>query len=122
MIYAEQSDYEALYGSAPDDFAQLARKASHSIDILTYNRIAAAGFEHLTDYQRTTITECCCEMVKFYSDNAGMLDMPMSSYSINGVSMQFGLNPTVYSRSGLILPQTAYGMLMSTGLCFGGLK
>ena len=122
QTYATESDYLKYYTIVPDDFEQLANKASRIIDTLTYNRIIAAGFENLTEFQRETITECCCEIVQFYDDNVDILDSVLNSYSINGVSMQFNTNLNVCVKNSCVLRTNTYGRLMSTGLCYGGLR
>ena len=121
QTYAKQSDYLRYYTVAPNNFEQLAYKASRNIDILTYNRIYATGFENLTEFQRETIIECCCEMIQFYDDNVDMLDSVLNSYSINGVSMQFNTNLNVCIKNGCVLRKNTYEKLMSTGLCYGGI-
>ncbi|MBQ8132919.1 MAG: hypothetical protein IJ192_00670 [Clostridia bacterium] len=122
MIYAAEEDYRKFYQNVPESFEQLVRRASRNIDILTYCRINGIGWDNLTDFQRDTITEACCDMVQFMSENGDLLDTPLNSYSINGVSMQFQFNPTVYCSKGVIMRQNTYSMLMSTGLCYGGLR
>lgn len=122
MTYAKQSDYLKYYTVVPDNFEQLAHKASRDIDALTYNRIIEQGFDNLTEFQRETITECCCEMIQFYDDNVDILDSVLDSYSINGVAMQFKTNLNVCIKNGCVLRLNTYGKLMSTGLCYGGLK
>lgn len=119
--YVEQSDYLKYYTVVPDNFEQLANKASRIIDTLTYNRIVATGYENLTEFQRETITECCCEIVQFYDDNVDILDSVLNSYSINGVSMQFNTNLNICIKNGCVIRTNTYGRLMSTGLCYGGI-
>lgn len=96
-------------------------KTDSAIDVLTYSRINAIGFENLTEFQQRIINECAFEIAQFFLDNKDVLDMPLSAYSINGVSMQFNFNKTVHCSNGVIVPETAYRKLMSTNLCYGGL-
>lgn len=121
QTYAAESDYLKYYTVVPENFEQLANKASRIIDTLTYNRIVAKGFDNLTEFQRETITECCCEIVQFYDDNVDILNSVLNSYSINGVSMQFQTNLNVCVKNGCVLRSNTYGRLMSTGLCYGGI-
>lgn len=118
-VYATELDYLKLNAALPDNFPQLAEKASRAIDTLTFNRIVDTGFDSLTEFQQQTITECCCDIVKFYDDNADMLDMVFNSYSINGVSMQLDFNAALYKRSGVLIRSSTYNRLMTTGLCCG---
>lgn len=96
-------------------------RTDSAIDILTYSRINAIGFENLTEFQQRIINECAFEIAQFFLDNKDVLDMSLSAYSINGVSMQFNFNKTVHCSNGVIVPETSYRKLMSTNLCYGGL-
>lgn len=120
MVYATSQDYLNYYTAVPGEFDRLAQKASRDIDTLTHCRINGIGWENLTDFQRETITEVCCDIVQFTDENSELLDVPLSSYSVNGVSMQFKFNPTVYCSGGVIMRQSTYSRLVSTGLCYAG--
>ncbi len=120
MVYATSQDYLNYYTVVPDDFDRLAAKASRNIDTLTRCRINGIGWERLTEFQREAVTEVCCDMVQFMDENRELLDTPLSSYSINGVSMQFSFNPTVFVQGGIIMRQSTYGRLVTTGLCYAG--
>ena len=120
MIYATSQDYLNYYTAVPDDFSRLVQKASRDIDTLTYCRINGIGWENLTDFQREAVTEACCDIVQFMDENRELLCTPLSSYSINGVSMQFSFNPTVFVQSGIVMRQSTYGRLVSTGFCCAG--
>ena len=121
MVYATKEDYLKYYTVVPENFDRFAESASINIDILTFNRIVSTGWENLTDYQRSTIIECTCEIIQFMDDNIDVLDSVLSSYSINGVSMQFKFNPTIFIQNGIVMRQSTYGQLMSTGLCYRGI-
>lgn len=120
MVYATSQDYLNYYTAVPDEFDRLVQKVSRDIDTLTHYRINGIGWENLTDFQRETITEVCCDIVQFTDENSELLDVPLSSYSVNGVSMQFKFNPTVYCSGGVIMRQSTYSRLVSTGLCYAG--
>ena len=66
------------------------RQASRHVDALTFNRIVGRGFSSLTEYQQEIIREVVCQQADFETENADMIASVLSSYSINGVSMQFG--------------------------------
>lgn len=122
MEYATEIDYLKIYDSLPNEFHTLVRKASRIIDVLTYNRVLAQGFNNLTALQQRTITECCCEIIQFYYENSDTLDSAFNSYSINGVSMQFNTNSSaIYQRDGIIIRADTYSRLLSTGLCYRGI-
>lgn len=95
--------------------------ANNAIDVLTYSRINAIGFENLTPFQQRIVSECAFEIAEFLLENREILDTPLSSYSINGVSMQFKFNQTVHCSNGVVVPETTYRKIMSTNLCYGGL-
>lgn len=122
MVYATSQDYLNYYTVVPEDFDCLAQKASRDIDTLTYCRINDIGWNDLTSFQREAVTEVCCDIVRFMDENRELLNTPLSSYNINGVSMQFSFNPTIFVQSGIIMRQSTYGRLVSTGLCYGGLR
>lgn len=125
MYINENSDlFECFFAGEGRDFISIKRKliyqAEKMIDVITHNRIHAVGWENLTPYQQNTILECTCEIIRFLYENKDMIETPLASYSVNGVSMQFRFNSTVYSQSGVIMPLTTYARLMSTGLCYAG--
>lgn len=120
MIYASQEDYLRYYTDVPKNFEHLVAKASRDIDTLTHCRINGIGWDSLTEFQREAVTEVCCDIVQFMDENRELLNTPLSSYNINGVSMQFSFNPTVFVQDGIIMRQSTYGRLVSTGLCYAG--
>ncbi len=115
MSYLTNEQVTAL--SLPED---VILKTDSAIDILTYSRINATGFENLTAFQQRVIRECAVEIAKFFLANKDVLDIPLSSYSINGVAMQFNFNEAVYYRNGVIIPKITYKKLLLTDLCRGG--
>lgn len=116
MSYLTNAQIEELNLSG-----DIVSKTDSSIDVLTYSRINAIGFENLTEFQQRIVNECAVEIAQFFLDNKDVLDVPLSAYSINGVSMQFNFNKTVHCSNGVIVPETTYRKLMSTNLCYGGL-
>lgn len=120
MTYATSQDYLNYYTVVPEDFDRLAQKASRDIDTLTHCRINGIGWDGLTDFQRDAVTEVCCDMVQFADENRELFQAPLSSYSINGVTMQLRFNQTVFVQGGIVMPQRSYGRLLSTGLCYAG--
>lgn len=120
MVYATQEDYLRYYSELPDDFDRLAARASRDIDTVTHCRINGIGWDSLTEFQHEAISEACCDIVHFVDENRDLLDVPLSSYSVNGVSMQFKFNPTIYSSGGTVMPLSTYSRLLSTGLCYAG--
>ena len=93
------------------------RQASRHIDSLTYNRIVGRGFSNLSMFQQDVIKEVVCMQAEFEYENADELEMILSSYSINGVSAQFGNSWNVFTEKGIAMKRDVYTMLCQTGLC-----
>jgi hypothetical protein len=101
-----------------DKAEQWLYRASRDIDTLTFNRIPArGGLAQLTPFQREIVTEVCCRLAIFESENAELLNSAVTSYSINGVSTSFGSGWGVTTKNGIVLPVNLYQYLCQTGLC-----
>ena len=120
--YATQAEYAELFPDAPEVTDTELRQASRHIDTLTFNRIVEEGLSSLTEFQLTLIKEVCCLQARFEAENADLINAVLSSYSINGVSMQFGGDSgNVYVETGVAMMKSTYGLLKQTGLCYRGL-
>lgn len=121
MTYATLEDWLRLApDTCPEDSGAAEawlRQASHDVDALTFNRIVARGFENLTDFQREIVTEVTCRLAAWERANCDLLDSPLSGYSINGVSAQFGETAGVTVQDGVIVPRRLCRLLEQTGLC-----
>lgn len=118
--YVTPEYYRDIYkGSAvPDDELDTAlRQASRHIDSLTYNRIVGRGFSNLTPFQQDVIREVICQQADFEHENADEINTILSSYSINGVSAQFGSSWNIYTDKGVAMKRDVYALLSQTGLC-----
>ncbi len=118
--YADPVYYRETYGgtTVPEESLEKAlRQASRHIDSLTYNRIVGRGFENLTDFQKEVIREVICQQADFEYENADEINTILSSYSINGVSAQFGSSWNVFTGKGIAMKRDIYSMLSQTGLC-----
>lgn len=93
------------------------RQASRHIDSLTYNRIMGRGMDALTDFQRDVIREAVCRQAEFEYENADEISTVLSSYSINGVSAQFGSSWNIFTDKGIAMMRDTYSLLEQTGLC-----
>lgn len=96
------------------------RNACRAVDSLTFNRIVKAGFDNLTEFQQELIREAVRLHANFAHDNAELLNSPLSSYSISGVSMSFDRSKIV-TVGGVTTTSEVYNLLMQTGLCYRGL-
>jgi len=113
-MYLNPDEYD---GSVPqDELESCLRRACRDIDSFTFNRIVKAGFENLTDFQQELIKEAVRLHTDFIYDNAELLNSPLSSYSISGVSMSFDRSKIV-TVNGITTSREVYGLLMQTGLC-----
>lgn len=115
--YATAEDYTALFSDKDEPTAAVLRSASRHIDSLTFNRIVAAGFDNLTGWQQEVIKEAVCRQAQFETEHADVIDSVLSSYAINGVSMQFGESWNVYVQDGIAIRRDVYALLEQTGLC-----
>lgn len=120
MTYATCDDWAMMGENCPDGEQEAVKwlcRASRDIDTLTFNRIVERGFENLTDFQREVVTEVTCCLAGWERANSDLLDSPLSGYSINGVSAQFGAAAGVTVQDGVIIPRHLYRLLEQTGLC-----
>lgn len=123
--YASEVYYEVNYGGSliPEDKLRRALiQASRHVDTLTYNRIAGSGFDNLTEFQKDVIREVVCRLADFEHENADEISSVLSSYSINGVSAQFGSSWNVFIDRGIAMKRDDYALLCQTGLCCGLLR
>lgn len=117
--YVTEQEYTELgYSKIATNYLNIKLKeASNKIDLLTFNRINGIGFNNLTEYQKYVVKECVCATADFYEENADLIDSVLQSYSINGVSMQFGNSWNVLVENGVAIKKDIYKKLESTGLC-----
>lgn len=118
--YATPEYYTDTYGGTlilENDIERALQIASRHIDSLTYNRIVGRGFSSLTQFQRDIIQDVVCQQADFETENADEINSVLSSYSINGVSAQFGSSWNVFTDKGVAMKRDLYALLCQTGLC-----
>ena len=118
--YVTVEYYQNIYGGNAIPGADLARvlqEASRHIDALTYNRIVGRGFFRLTEFQQEIIREAVCRQADFEYENADEINSILASYSINGVSVQFGSSWNVFTGKGVAMRRDVYALLCQTRLC-----
>lgn len=121
--YATEDDFYELLPDAVVDVTETdLLQASRHVDSLTYNRIVAAGFDNLTEFQQGVIKEVVCRQALFEVENSDAISSVLSSYSINGVSMSFGSAWNVFVEHGIAMRRDVYALLQQTGLCFRGIR
>lgn len=120
--YLSVDEYYENGGLIEEDVEKHLISASRHIDSLTFNRIVAKGFENLTEFQQETVKTVCFDMANFECENEDLINSVLQSYSINGVSMQFGNSWNIAIVNGVALRRDTYNLLMQTGLCYRGLR
>lgn len=115
--YASAEDFQTLFPDITDVSDADLLQASRHIDSLTYNRIVSIGYEQLTSFQQEIIKEVCCRQARFEVENADVISTVLSSYSINGVAMQFGDSWNIFTDHGVAMQKDLYSLLCQTGLC-----
>lgn len=118
--YATPEYYTDTYGGTlilENDIERALRIASRHIDSLTYNRIVGRGFSNLTRFQQDIIQDVVCQQADFETENADEINSILSSYSINGVSAQFGSSWNIFTDKGVAMKRDLYALLCQTGLC-----
>lgn len=93
--------------------------AERDVDGMTFGRLRQVGLTGLTGYQRDLILQAIVDQADFRYQYAGMLDNPLASYAINGVSMAWDTTKLqqyagVYTQSGVL------SLLHQTGLTYRG--
>ena len=63
------------------------------------------------------IQDVVCQQADFETENEDEINMILSSYSINGVSAQFGSSWNIYTEHGVAMRRDVYALLCQTGLC-----
>ena len=118
--YASPGYYQGKYEGTlieDDNLKKALVQASRHIDSLTYNRIVGRGFSNLTRFQQDIIQDVVCQQADFETENADEINSVLSSYSINGVSAQFGRSWNVFTDKGVAMKRDLYALLCQTGLC-----
>ena len=118
--YASPGYYQGKYEGTlieDDNLKKALIAAYRHIDSLTYNRIVGRGFSNLTQFQQDIIKDVVCQQADFETENADEINSVLSSYSINGVSAQFGSSWNVFTDKGVAMKRDLYALLCQTGLC-----
>lgn len=116
--YITVEEYMALQPDGPEVSEHTLREVSRHVDGLTFNRIVAVGFDNLTEFQQELIKEVTAKQAAFETENADLISSVLSSYSINGVSMNFGGDSwNVFTEAGVAMRRDVYALLAQTGLC-----
>lgn len=112
--YADFNDYKQLDLEGNPSSSQF-RLASDAVDALCYGRIRKVGFDNLTKFQQDKVKKAVCLHVSFLSTYGDLLNSPLSSYGINGVSMSFDVAKVV-TQGGVTTNQAVMQQLRQSGL------
>ena len=89
--------------------------ASDAVDALCYGRIRKIGFDNLTEFQQEKVKKAVCFHAKFLLTYGDLLNSPLSSYGINGVSMSFDTSKVV-TQGDVTTNQAVMQQLRQSGL------
>lgn len=119
--YVTQEYYTETYRGTlipQEELPHYLYEAGANIDTLTFNRIRQmGGIGALTEFQQDVVRHVCCRQAEFLCENRDYIDMVLSGYSINGVSMSFGSSWNVRTENGVAISRSNYEHLQQTGLC-----
>lgn len=122
-MYADFNYYMAEYGGTmltAKNAKGFLEDASTKIDILTFCRVGSIGFNNLTEFQKDKIKTVCCKLADFICENEDVINSYVSSYSINGVSVDLRNSVNLVMVEGVLIPSAIYSELSMTGLCRRG--
>ena len=128
MAYIDQSDFSSYtITEIPEtEFNVLAERASDVIDLLTFNRITAAGgLDEMTDTEQAAIKKAVCAQVEYLYNEGGLL-AATGSATDTGVSLgKFSISapaaPLAPTLGGIPVSPLARGYLMHQGLTYRGI-
>ena len=118
MAYATVSDFLKKYPNTPlqeREITAALAESSTDVDSLTFNRICEVGIENLREFQKEKVSEAVVLQANFRTENAELLQSPLSSYSINGVSMSFG-GKSLVTCGDVLTTRSVTAALAQTGL------
>ncbi len=114
----EYKEMNSTGSAAESDLLQ----AEFDVDSLTFNRIrGAGGIRKLTELQQELIKRAVALQAEFRHEYADLLNNPLSSYGINGVSMSWDKSVLV-QQSGVFTTKAVLSLLRQTGLTYRGLE
>lgn len=115
----EYADMSRSHAIPEDQLEQALGDAERDIDTLTFCRIRNNGIDALTSFQRDLVKLSVVRQADFRAQYAEMLENPLASYSVNGVSMSWDKG-SVQCASGVYTTPYILAMLRQTGLTYLG--
>lgn len=119
-LYATPDYYQNSYKGSlipVEELEKHLRDACRHIDTLTYNKIVGQGFSGLSGFQQDVVREVVCKQADFEYENADEINSLLSSYSLNGASLQFGSSWNIKMEKGVAMKRDLHALLEQTGLC-----
>lgn len=114
--------YDAEFTATDAQTAKLIRNAENCVDSLTFHRIPAkGGLEKFSRFIQEQVKKACCEQVIFLQTYGDMVNSPLQSYGINGVSMTLKEDAAI-SRGGVTVSRRVYNLLLPTNLMYRGIR
>ena len=121
-LYVDKEYYSNIFKgkTIPDeDIEKYLGLAQEKIDSITYNRIAAIGFNNLTEFQREKISKAICYQAEYIFKN-GYNDednRDISSYSVLDISVSVDNSSSNKTKAQkLNMSEIAYDLVRKTGL------
>ena len=102
-----------------DAMEALLKEAEEDVNVMTYGRIAARGFDALTEFQQSKVKKAIARQADFREQYTSILSAPLASYSINGVSMSWDKGELV-EFGGVYTSRDVLGLLNQSGLTYRG--
>lgn len=116
LRYVKFEDYLKMFPDCAITEQELAR-AEDDIDSLTFNR--SRRFEQFPERIKVNVRRAVCIQANFINEYSGMVDSPLESFGINGVSMSFKKDGVI-SRGGVNASPRAFALLRAAGLTYLG--
>jgi len=116
--YVGREEYAAMSRAraVPEEGLEKALEdAQRDIDALAFGRIRAIGLGALTPFQRGLVKRAVVLQADFRAQYGDLLDNPLASYAINGVSMSWD-SAKIRSVAGVYTHGDVYSLLRQTGL------
>ena len=114
--------YNAEFTRTATDINRLINEAEDAVNSLTYYRIPAkGGLQEFSEFVQKQVKKACCEQVIFLHTYGDMVNSPLQSYGINGVSMTLK-EDAVISRGGVTVSRRVYNLLLPTNLMYRGIR
>jgi len=122
MAYITEKYYAKTYGGkiTGDGLAGLINRAAALIDMLTFNRIQAQGFDNLTAFQKKAVKRAACLIVDYMGASGERPGTDIESYWLQDMRINLRrrkLRPWEAAGCGM----WAWMELMQTGLMRGNL-